>query len=270
MGLHKRVVVMIVLSGVLLGIAPSEARAEQSTHEWNMAGAAMNFGDPLPADIVIYLVALSNPQPLVVSMVEVCNQQYIRMRNALEDLGYSALWVVTRTAVPNCSNQSFGNVVFVKSGGSFAQTGVYTYSAQVASPEQRRIGCGRVNAGAFGVWVGRSTHLVNHRDTARLQADEAIFWVNYYFGSYWRFIGGDFNLIPTDTKFDIWYSGYSEADGTEQQSVTHETLTDGRKLDYVWMDRAHGLSTPPATRSYLRDSENDLISDHTYYSGRFG
>ena len=183
----RKVAVGMVLGLLALGagmVAPSPAAAvsNQYAHQFNLAGATMNQGSLFPADVVVYSVVTSNPHPLVVTTNEVCLSQYISIRDRLAPAGYRAARSITKSSVPACGGQSFGNALFIKSGAAMAEVINYPYPTQDGLGETRRLLCGRVNNGAYGHWVGCVTHLSAVPATTPWQANEAIYKVNSEFG----------------------------------------------------------------------------------------
>src|SRR5262249_35820749 len=151
-----------------------------------------------------------------------------RLTNRLRAYGYTAAFhaAMVNTTMKNCA--FYGDAVFVL--GTVQQTVSAMFNSQApgdaSRKEYRGYVCARTST-LFGMYVGCSVHLSaeaykNTKDPkdpnngkptyAEAQADEAIYGIDGTFGAWRRIVGGDFNLHPTDTKLDIWYSQFIEAD----------------------------------------------------------
>lgn len=236
------------------------ASVDVPVHEWNMCGAACNGGNQAPANVVVYAVGVSNPRPWSVSLTEVCftAAQYTSMVNAMDDYGYHPDFYVAKHNVGNCNGVNFGNVVFAV--GALVSVSRYEYPSQEpGDTEERGVVCS-VNSGYLGNWRACSTHMDNSSWADNQEVE--LYNVALFGGCTFSIYGGDFNLEPQLNTFDKWRTAYDEID---EVAPWRATISDGRKIDYLWARDCGAVSSPFApVVTALPD-----VSDHFYYSGRF-
>ena len=278
-------VAALVFGGVFaVGETPADAAENRSSWQYNICGGPCNQGDFLPVNALIDQVSRANPRPMTISVNEVCNSQYIGLRDGLAAYGYNRARTITDSSSTDCQGESQSNVVF--SIGTLQSTYFYTYGAQASADtsrgENRKYVCVRMDV--FAQLAACSTHLHNTseletatRRVKHAQSDEAIFVTNSQFSTRWRFVGGDFNFPPdelyptTSTRaMDVWYASYWEAAGRLFSTGTHETNSVSHlKIDYVWMDKSHGSANPEPSENRFLIFASEPVSDHALVVGRF-
>jgi hypothetical protein len=259
------VAALLVSAGVLVSPQLAEpadaASVDVPVHEWNTCGAACNFGSQTPANVVYFAVAGANPRPWTIALNEVClnSNQYSRMVNFLDDLGYHANYYTAARDVSNCGGSNYGNVVFAS--GPRLAVSTYAYIEQDGDAETRGVVC-NLNGGYLGDWQACSTHLDNPRNssTARIQEGE-LYNVAALGGCRFAIYGGDFNIDVDYADLDKWRSSYDEIDEVSPWAATTDS---GHKIDYSWARDCGAVSSP-----YAVSTSDILESDHHYYGGRF-
>lgn len=258
-------IVVLIAVGLLISPQLSEpadaASIDVAVHEWNMCGSVCNGGSQTPANVVIYAVTGANPRPWSVSLNEVClnSNQYSRMVNYLDDLGYHANYYTAKRSVSGCGGSNFGNVVFAV--GPRRSVSTYAFPTQDGGAEVRGVVC-NLNGGYLGDWQACSTHLDNPRNSSTARAQEGeLYDVAALGGCRFSIYGGDFNIEPGYSDFNKWRTAYDEIDEAQPWLSTTDS---GHKIDYIWARDCGAISSP-----YAVSRTNIAESDHHYYSGRF-
>jgi endonuclease/exonuclease/phosphatase family metal-dependent hydrolase len=266
---------------LLTTAAPAQAASvSQKYFHFNMCGNKCRGGNLDVADDVVNSVNGSSPQPFVLTLNEVCRNQYDRIYTRL--LPYYGRYEVT---VPGgCSNGAdYGIAVLVR-------TSSYSFYNSWRLPggyEARRLACIRTSdtGGGTQPLIACVTHIDYHSD---VQAGQIQFVADrgreMWSGNH-VLIGGDFNVTPSDAKLNPMYSSlypsgtgiFNEADSANNSrsgggvSVTYNEYTGGcvsypcgagklwlpkKKIDYIFLSRYDFTG-------YTADATSALRSDHT-------
>lgn len=238
--------VAAVGSLAVLGVtAPTGARAhadiQQSYLQFNMCGNLCNHGGL--AVVGNLEQTISGGQPVAVTLNEVCENQYDRLRRDLS--GYRGDFDPTG---PRCDNGTrYGNAVFVR-GSTLEPVG----SWQLPNPgadETRRLMCVRGGQAALVVCV---THISFVADNIGAQVDAVAGILRGLPRDEPMLLGGDFNTEPTDRRLTPVYDQRREAD-----SAANHTTFARRKIDYIFLADGHWT----AARAAVVDAGRGL-SDH--------
>ena len=212
----------------------------QSYLQFNMCGNQCNHGGL--AVVRNLEQTIGGDRPVAVTLNEVCENQYDRLRRDLS--GYRGGFDPTG---PRCDNGTrYGNAVFVR--GSGLDTVGSWQLPNPGSDETRRLMCVRGRP-ALVVCV---THISFVAENIGVQVDAVAGILRGLRGDGPVLLGGDFNTDPTDTRLDPVYSRRREADS----AVNHTTFA-RRKIDYIFL--ADGYWT--AARAAVVDAGRGL-SDH--------
>jgi hypothetical protein len=261
-----------------LGVGPALAVVDRKSHQFNLANhkwqSWSGAGDP--AIDVNFNVTYASERPMTVSTQEVCYDQFNTMHSSLSGIGYYTYFVPTKTSAAECGGLDFG--IMVANQGSYLAIGGGQYGSQYPSDtsrgEYRKIACLETAVYLIRI-LGCTTHLTAADPTyARAQANEALAHVNSYTADDHKFFGGDFNLDPVESLYNLsdYYSYYWEADQGYDQKTAEQCRVQNspyyefprtRKYDYIWGSR-NNLSVAPPAGVYVTDE-----SDHCYMIATF-
>jgi endonuclease/exonuclease/phosphatase family metal-dependent hydrolase len=245
------------------------ADVRQTYLQFNMCGNACNHGELAVVRNLEHTIAAD--RPVAVTLNEVCENQYDRLRRDL--VGYAGHFDPTG---PRCGNGTrYGNAVLVR-GSGFDLVG----SWQLPNPgadETRRLLCVRgrpVGADALVVCV---THISFVAGNIASQIDAVAAIVRGLRTAEPVVLGGDFNTDPGDARLNPVYSNrydagtgvFTEADSAASHSrkgLVHRSGDDGvnemtfakTKLDYIFLADGHWT----AARATVVDAGGGL-SDHS-------
>lgn len=284
--------VIAALTVLAVAVPGSQAGAEtpSEAHQANIKGMAREDPEHSASLLYAYMVIdkVRALNPLVVTVNEVCKNQYYEMVDELGPEGWTGRWnIQIKTGVmgdwggrsaqaDKCGNE-FGNAVFTKHYRGAGNT--YTHSYQ-----DQRSGDGTVRGYAcvrgevyLRRWTVCATHLTNTpkdsttaeinaiRNVRRAQDDELRLHLYNWGANSYRMGGGDFNDAPG--FFWPWEGSYDEGDQNRNYNTTvRDECGDGSaggKLDYFWFRTGDGLTTTGNASRYL------MCSDHLYYQARF-
>lgn len=219
-------------------------------------------GNVAAANLVNYLTVVSNPRPWLVTTQEVCEPQYLTMRDYLDDYGYTAVRTITKEVGGACGH--YGNAMFLvgaQIGGKYE----YTYTNQASPPvaEVRKLTCQAMTT-YLGAFVGCNTHLLPADSVARLQETEADNVVRFFYQSYRRWVGGDFNWDDEDYPgVHDFYGDYWSNDPAERNTISASNPT--KQYDFTWGAKNFFSSVRTAPDPLC----NPTYSDHCWVSSRF-
>ncbi len=268
----------LLLIGGLLGLLltvldVSPASAENNVHHFNMChrvcsqkSSTDNITYASSPAVVQYVVSISSPRPLAVSLNEVCFSQISSLISAMASMGYSyGGWTNVITAHPGGACGDYGNAIFHL--GNFLSSFELNFTTQHSDDgDDRGMVC--VKYDAFAHPVTCSAHL-SHKKTGAYHVVAAAQAVQYQFeitGTYpstCRQAAGDFNLEPTELasswKTSDWDPNWDEADEPSPWQATYGTA----KIDWVW------LSDSQHSETFWMDVDPVYSSDHKYLVAYF-
>jgi endonuclease/exonuclease/phosphatase family metal-dependent hydrolase len=226
------------------------APPRQTFLQFNMCGNACNHGD---VTVVRNLErTIAEGRPVAVTLNEVCENQYDRLRSDLPD--YSGRFDATG---PRCGNGTrYGNAVLVR-GSDPDPVG----SWQLPNPgadETRRLLCvrGHPDGASLVVCV---THISFVPGNIATQIDTVATILSGLSGDEPVLLGGDFNTDPADDRLDPLYGNAGRGRFTEadQADDLNDTTFAKHKLDYIFLADGHWS----AARATAVDAGRGL-SDH--------
>ena len=242
----------------------------QNYMQFNMCGNACNSGGLAVATDVENSVENRSPQPFVVTLNEVCENQYQQLwRNLTPYYGFFD------ATGPTCSNGArYGNAILVRTS-SFTRLGPWTLP-NPGGNETRHLVCLKIPMSGNLPMVACVTHIDYHSVNIAPQIKRVAEIAGSYYSTSGVLVGGDFNTTPSSTALNPMYrSAYSpsgtglfnEVDAPSSLSRTYKstsynegTFQDGRKLDYIF------LSSPDWT-GFSGDATSAVRSDHVVLWG---
>ncbi len=247
----------------------AHAVVQKRLHQYNMCGGACYDGSDTSQDLVAFMVWIDNPRPWVISLQEVCYQQYLDLKAFLQPMGYSGDYRHSNDDAGGCDSGAgnlHGNALFML-GTPQAHAYIEVFDDQDVGhgDNERNIICRRSYSVYVGGFVGCSTHyhfpMNGQRPTN--QNTEAFWFVATNFTYEAVTVGGDFNL----TFPGGWGTNWWELDPllrftfkNDEQANVDPTW----KIDWVWGNRSHHSSN--RTTGVLC---HDTIIDHCYIAGTF-
>lgn len=258
------------LAIAMIVIAPatpaSATNYTQTYMQFNMCGNVCNNGGLTVAMDIENSVNNRSPQPFVITLNEVCENQYNKLYADL--LPYYGYFDATG---PTCSNGArYGNAVLVRTR-NFTRIGPWTLP-NPGGNETRHLVCLKVPISGNEPMLACVTHIDFHSTNIAPQISKVASIVGpYYFGN-GLLVGGDFNTAPYSSALNPMYrsayipsgSGlFNECDAPSSydrryQSIWNNETTfksDGRKIDYIF------LSSPDWT-GWSGDATSSSHSDH--------
>lgn len=222
------------------------ARAEPHRHtylQFNLCGNACSHGGPGVVDELAGWI--QRRRPLVVTLNEICENQYERLR---ADLGaYRGLFEPTA----RCRNGArYGNVILVR--GEVDRVGSWALP-NPAGDEGRRLLCARARPAGAPELVACVIHISNYAGNIASQVEVVAGHVNRLAADHAVLVGGDFNTDPADPRLDPLYRGcdgagpgaFREADSAgcarsplnqrAGSDVVNEDTYVGHKYDYIFL-----------------------------------
>jgi endonuclease/exonuclease/phosphatase family metal-dependent hydrolase len=193
-------------------------RYHQSYLQFNLCGNACNRGALTVVDEVV--IAIGRGRPLVVTLNEVCENQYDRLRIDLP--GYAGLFDPTGAMCRNGAR--YGNAILARTG-EMRPLGTWELP-NPAGDEPRRLVCARTLVDAAPVIVC-VTHISNELGNIAPQVSTVANILSGLDRDEPMLVGGDFNTNPFDTRLDPMYAAFVEVDSTADPSVpTRRSATD--------------------------------------------
>jgi endonuclease/exonuclease/phosphatase family metal-dependent hydrolase len=247
---------LVIAAGVLAALAlpPSSASARPAPEQFdatavaaslthltfNICGGKCNNGTLAIADEAADRIL--NRTPLSAGLQEVCEPQANRIRSRLSSHGYTVWFVRTRGNACTAGGVDFGNVLIFRGDANWRQT------VDLPNPhnnEPRKLACAKLLVRDVLTCV---THIDYHGDGTRTVQINAV-------ASYLRekaeaghaaYVGGDFNVEPTDDQLDVMYAPAFGGGATGQHTEGNgcctrggeATTNGGRKIDFVFANRA--------------------------------
>lgn len=209
------------------------------------------------ANLISYLVAVSDPGPWIVTVQEVCSPAYNTLLNNLPQQGYVS--VRTRVVYKGGSCGWQGNALFLV-GNTVGSPFTYAYNAQQGGQtETRKLTCQATDTVYLGQFVGCGTHLATQDSTAQDQEQELNDIVNFFYWPQRRIVGGDLNhdlAHPLDTHY---YSNDPNGADTFRADNLYA------RLDYMFGSKAHFSSHRTPTPRIC----NISYSDHCFIGTTF-
>jgi hypothetical protein len=268
----------LVLGVLVQHVQPASA-AQFQVYHWNMSGWKIQdlWGRPAQQGQGYQAVAMQAEakilvhDPLVVTLNEVCSNQYNYLVSALNGMGYVSVTYTARVDVdgPNLQRCDwYGNAVFAK-GVHFGSLVSHQFAAAAShsTVEKKGLVCRRVYL-LGGTYVPCTAHTWPSDSEAAPQSSEAYGVVDYYYSGSARIMGGDLNLaeaVHRSSSLSNWFSVYNEGDdGPSGHPVDNEyTIYGGEKIDYIFAnggsyDRVDGNAVTP-----------ERWSDHWHLYGWF-
>ncbi|MFI5735437.1 endonuclease/exonuclease/phosphatase family protein [Kribbella sp. NPDC051587] len=228
------VLTVVAVTGSLTA-APAAAAYTFGNLSFNLCGNKCNDGRLVVADEVVDSIINRNPR--TATLQEVCAGQANRIRNQLADRDYQVVHVPT---AHKCDDGTDYGIALVTRG-----TRDWYKVWTLPNPhdnEPRKMVCAMLSPQKF---IACSTHIDFHGDGTRgAQVDEvASILADYAAAGHPAFVGGDFNLTPTDDALDVMYrpayGGGATGTHTEANGCCTRggpaTGDGGNKIDYVFM-----------------------------------
>ncbi|MCT2582907.1 endonuclease/exonuclease/phosphatase family protein [Actinophytocola gossypii] len=224
--------------------------------QFNMAGSSVNDGALGVARAVVSSVEDADVMPFVVTLNEVCANQYRHMESQLDDHGYVGTWGPTG---PRCdSGEPYGNALFMRSGRT--TVGNFDLPNEHGN-EQRRLLCVRSNE--RDMFLGCVTHISHKAEDQDAQIAAVADRLNGFQDDGYRIVvGGDFNVTPGASALDPMYATCSGGDGRfhETDRATcggrgGESTHGDRKIDYIFYSAHFSELWGDATRSSYSDHD---------------
>jgi endonuclease/exonuclease/phosphatase family metal-dependent hydrolase len=190
--------VVVALAAVVLVRSSDPSRASRHTYlQFNLCGSACNHGG---LGVVGELVtAVRARRPFAVTLNEVCESQYSRLRADLA--AYHGHFDPTGARCR--AGDRYGNAVLVR-GAEVAVVGGWDLP-NPARDEARRLVClstGPPDAATLVVCV---THVSNYAENIAAQVDAVAGHLRGLAGDHPVLLGGDFNTNPADERLDALY-----------------------------------------------------------------
>jgi hypothetical protein len=194
--------------------------------------------------------------------------------------GVASYFLVTRKNVSGCDpdvngNRDFGSMVFMWGTPTIYNTSISLTqgpgnACPASSSSECRAGYCLLNSTFAGYAAACTGHLYPSTNSdssyAATQATQYVWSVNATYGTYARWIAGDFNLtpgyIPSGFPAQFFRSPYAN---TFKADSNPALLT--KQIDYVWNDFAHSSST--AVLAPYCTSTATQASDHCYVFAQF-
>lgn len=256
---------------VLLPAGPAQATDYTQTYmQFNMCGNVCNGGGLTVAQDVERSVENRSPQPFVVTLNEVCENQYDYL---WANLGpYFGYFDATG---PTCRNgRRYGNAILVRTS-SFTRSGPWTLP-NPGGNETRHLVCLRIPMSGNLPMSACVTHIDFHSVNIAPQIKRVAELVQNEYATHGVIVGGDFNTTPSSSALNPMYrSAYAPAGNGlfnevdtppslnrsyKSNSYNETTFEDGRKLDYIF------VSSPDFT-GYWGDATSASNSDHVVLWG---
>ncbi len=234
---------------VAIPAPPASATSYTQTYlQFNMCGNACHKGaGGVVADIERSILSRS-PQPFVVTLNEVCKNQFDRLNR---DLGrYEGRFGPTG---PRCANgQPYGNAILVRSS-NFSHLGTWSLP-NPGRNEGRRLLCLRIPITGNQPMVACVTHIDYHVANKAAQISKVASIVGQYDANNGVLVGGDFNTRPWEAPLHAMYRSYYspsgrgifiECDSPKPYNREYKTSSynegtfksNNRKLDYIFLSR---------------------------------
>ncbi|GAA0591415.1 endonuclease/exonuclease/phosphatase family protein [Kribbella sandramycini] len=224
----------VAVAGCLTA-APAAAAYTFGNLSFNLCGNKCNDGRLAVADEVVDSIINRNAR--TATLQEVCAGQANRIRNQLASRDYQVVHVPT---AHKCDDGSDYGIALVTRG-----TRDWHKVWSLPNPnghEPRKMVCAMLSPQRF---IACSTHIDFHGDGTRgAQVDKvADILAGYAAAGHPAFVGGDFNLTPTEDALDVMYrpaygggatGAHTEANGCCSRSGP-ATGDGGAKIDYVFM-----------------------------------
>lgn len=232
-------------------------RATPTSIQHNIQGFTHNHNGRLEQiePLVDYYALCFPDYPIVITLDEVCTNQFNSLVNYFTPDGYSTIFKQTKPT-DSCPGSNYaGIVVMTRSPGGSYVSGYPqgTYSSQDPSDnEPRGYVCEERKINGTPKYVACSTHLDNsiYAFPQANQFDSFIGGERY--GHYRPYANGDFNILPERLRIDTpWYgAAYEEADVFPGAATEVGTQN---KIDYAFVDhpvsRPHNAQVIPQVRS---------------------
>jgi endonuclease/exonuclease/phosphatase family metal-dependent hydrolase len=244
-------------------------RIDVNIHNYNLCGAACRPGAHPTANatnainLARYFFVADDAEALLLQ--EICLAQLDDLVAGLSG-GWSWVFVAARQETPTCDADTegrtwYGNAILHR--GSFTDYDGWRLSnpgrdCTTPTVECRVMVCAFVDGSAAGSYGNCNTHLThNSTSVAQQQANEYLWNATVYLGGVPRWIGGDFNLSPSELP-----GGYQ---APWRQLVLGNTIpapTPNRQIDYIWARGMTGYGLRNIDCSFQTQH-----SDHCYTAG---
>lgn len=195
--------------------APATEEAQQEVgvktyrlFHWNVAGHALHAGSTSSSFINAIASAIVNQNADLVSINELCRNQYNALITELTARGWAstnfarfAEYWSTNSGV--CSGSSFGVALFTRS--PFGTSETLSLTEPTGSKVARKLLCAPLaNPSRLRMCT---VHLTTDTNFQQLQLDQVRTRLNQYHASGDTvFLAGDLNVQPWDSKLDNWYA----------------------------------------------------------------
>lgn len=239
----------------VLGATGTPEQTSYTVLQFNMCGNASHCPDPdgVP-DAIVRSVTGHDPQPIVVTLNEVCANQLDYVVSELASYGYTGVHDPTG---PTCGNgTAYGNALLVNSGLGAVDTW------ELPNPggnEPRGLMCAAVEAAGFRACV---THISQHDEDQAEQIRAVADTLDPLLDAGERvLLGGDFNVPPDDAEISPLYGScypdgvgrFAEADSDPPCTRTGEWTVGTGKIDYVFFSEHFTNLTGDVTHSDYSD-----------------
>lgn len=265
---------IVTAAGSLIVAAPARAASVSHTYfHFNMCGNKCNAGGLNVANDVINSIYNRNPQPFVVTLNEVCGNQYNHMYYSTQLGAYFGRFFVT---VPGaCANGTdYGIAIWVKTPSYAVVTEVWLPDPY--NKEDRKLGCLKTSATGGGTQplIACVTHIDPHDDTTTVQIRAVADTVRPHWTGNHVMVAGDFNATPKSSRMSpMYHSGYdipgtgifNEADSADLGRNTNGTTgtynedTQGwEKIDYIFLSK-FDYTNYSGDATYAANSDHDPL-----------
>jgi endonuclease/exonuclease/phosphatase family metal-dependent hydrolase len=263
-----RLAVLVIAASATLVALPGSAHATAYSHtylQFNMCGNRCNGGGLTVANDTINSINNRSPQPFIVTLNEVCENQYSHMYYTLAP--YYGRFDPTG---PICSNGArYGNAILIRTS-NFSYLGSWLLPSP-SGGEARRVMCISAPLSGAPRLVACVTHISNISGNIASQISAVASRANSYYSTSGVLVGGDFNTDPWNYRMNPMYSPcyaggtgiFYEADSygcsrTTQNAYYNETTEGSRKLDYVFLSGSD-WSNRSADATYALHSDHDPL-----------
>jgi len=223
---------LVTLAALAASAAEPVAVGRYTVLQYNLCGNAC--GDGGPRGLTELENAIRGRRPLAVTLNEVCENQYARLRDRLS--GYAGRFDPTA----RCRNGArYGNAIFVRAG-PLEPVGGWDLP-NPARDEPRRLMCAGAEPPAGPRLVVCVTHLSNYSDNTAPQIAAVAAHLDELDGDHALILGGDLNTDPVDARLDALYGSLHEVDsGAGERAPLDHATSDRASSDRASSDHAIG------------------------------
>lgn len=240
--------------------------------DFNMCGNVCNSGGYNVVSAIESSVINRSPRPWVITLQEVCWNQWNRLKQDLAGYGYDSAWFqwngrdYCHTAE---GDAYYGIAIIHKSSGVLS--GNWTLPNPYGN-EPRRMFCVQVN---YPTHYGCVTHVDYHSNTYPTQIQAVADHANGLWTStpYEVIVGGDYNAEPSNSAmnpmYDSCYGGGAYGRFRDANSVCVRGGEATHDIDYLPDNKLDYVFASPLTTIRYGDPTSSSVSDHDPYWAGF-